>query len=754
MNSSRTESAATRELLSILEVPLRRPFHVIVPFVLVTLVALVAAYLMPRQYRTSTLILVEAQKVPASVVRTADESTKPRLQTIRQEILSRTRLERIIQELRPYPTSGPAATMTDLVETMRNAVTINVKGEDAFTLEFTHRDPKTAQAVANRLAGLFIEEAGRSREEQVSGALAFIESQLEDARKQLEQKDQDLRRYKEAHMGRLPEQLGANLATLQRLQLEQQSLASSLQSARQRLMVVERGSPDPGSIDARSGSRPSAADDLASLRSQLAQLLERYTDEHPDVQALRSRIARLEAGALDVDSPSGREGSASPGLARAQEARLEVRTLEENLADVAKRIQTFQQRVEEVPRAEQELATLTRDYQKLSENYSVLLNKKLEAQMAERLEKKWKGERFSVLDPAFLPEQPYWPNRPLVVGIGMLLGLLLGVAAAYITEFLDSSVKSAADLEVLSPLPLLGFIPAVETQGRQPTSPGLLSGLRHVLQRRRQRLEPGFKAAATSPAEVVAPGAAPPSGSPPAFEETAPVAVEPKRGVAAASMRPGATAEEFRSFAARVRYLSAEKPMRCFGVVSAVPGEGKSTVSAGLALALAKTGSRVLLLEADLRCPSLCDHLGLERAVGVTDWLRTGAEPVRVQPVRPGGFLFLSGGRSLRQPEDDPFGEPAEVDRMRTLIEASRRQFDFVVVDCPPLLPVADAVVLQELLDGFIVVVRERYAPMEKILQALDRLDPEKLRGVVLNDHLEVLPRYKEYQGSYYVRRA
>ena len=752
MNTSRNEPSTTRELLSILEVPVRRPFHVLVPFVVCSIAALVAAFVLPRQFRTSTLILVEAQKVPDSFVPRGQDTSKPRLQTIRQEILSRTRLERIIQELKPYPSGAREASLTDLVETMRNAVTINVKGEDAFTIEFTHRDPKMAQAVTNRLAGLFIEEAGRTREEQVSGALSFIEAQLEDARSQLEKKDQDLRRYKEAHMGRLPEQLGANLATLQRLQMEQQSVAASLQSARQRLLLIERGSGDVVPPDTRSSSRP-AGSDLPGLRAQLAQLLERYTDEHPDVQALRARIARLEAGIPDAPAGAGSAASAA-NLVRLQEARVEVRNLEDNLAEVGRRIQTFQQRVEEVPRAEQELATLMRDYQKLSDNYSLLLNKKLDAQMAERLEKKWKGERFSVLDPAFLPEQPYWPNRPLVLGLGMILGLVLGLSAAYATEFLDSSVKGPSDLEVLAPLPLLGFIPAVETLSRQPTTPGLLAGLRHVLQRRRQRLDPGFKAQPISSAEVVPLGSAPQPNSPPPFEEAAVAAAEPKPGVAAASMRPGATAEEFRSFAARVRWLSTEKPLRCFGIVSAVPGEGKSTVSAGLAVALAKTGSRVLLLEGDLRCPSLAGHLGLKPTPGVTDWLRTGGTPVRVQPVRPGGFFFLSGGQSLRQPEDDPFGEPSEVDRMRALIEGARGQFDFVLVDCPPLLPVADAVLLQELLDGFVVVVRERYAPMEKILQALDRLDPEKLRGVVLNDHLEVLPRYKEYQGSYYVRSS
>jgi Mrp family chromosome partitioning ATPase len=90
---------------------------------------------------------------------------------------------------------------------------------------------------------------------------------------------------------------------------------------------------------------------------------------------------------------------------------------------------------------------------------------------------------------------------------------------------------------------------------------------------------------------------------------------------------------------------------------------------------------------------------------------------------------------------------------MRALLEEGQRSFDFVVIDCPPLFPVADAVVLQNLLDGFLVVVRERYAPLDTILRALDRLDADRLRGVVLNDHFEIMPRYRNYEAEYYHRK-
>ena len=739
----------SQELLSYVEVPIRRPLQVLLPLLAVVAIALVLAFKLPRLYRTATLILVEQQQVPKSFVQTTENTGRPRLQTIRQEILSRTRLEQVINELNPYPERVGLAPVTDIIETMRRAVTINVRGEDAFTIEYVHRSPSVAQGVANRLAGLFIEETMRAREEQRESAVSFIETQLQEARRELELKEQALRQYKEARMGSLPEQTGSNLATLQRLQLQQQTLATSLQSARQRLTLLEQGSvvatPSAGPVRYESS-------ELSTLRARLAELQERYTNEHPDIQTVRARIARLE-GSTPRPPDSGSEtapvGRSSPLL---DQARLEVKDLEQKNADVEKRIQVFQQRVENTPRSEQELANLTRDHQLLQQNYLQLLNKKIDAQMAERLEQRWKGEQFRVLDPAFLPEEPYSPNRRLIALIGLVVGLLAGFATAFISEFLDSSVKGVKDLDVLAPLPLLGLLSAVSGAGA-PTPPGAFSGLRHFLQRRREKTIVGKKdATPESPRVAVGDGASPAAASrrAPVFEESEGVIHGPRKGVTAAVMRRGAIFEQFRAIAARIRVLDAEKPLRCIGVVSAVAGEGKSTAALGLAAALSQGTSRVLLVEADVRRPVLSDYLGVEQTSGLAEVLLGSQEPISVQRVAPSRFFLLPAGLKSVHFKDGAFVEPGEVDGMRALIEGARRSFDFIVVDCPPLLPVADAMVLQSMVDGFVMVVRERHAPIESILYALDRVDAARLRGVVLNDHLDVLHRYQRYQEGYY----
>jgi polysaccharide chain length determinant protein (PEP-CTERM system associated) len=461
-----SEPANGPSILEYLQIPLRRPWHVVIPFVVVTLASVGLSLTITRTYTSSTLILVESDKVPESFLSEGSRDAavaRPRLQTIRQEILSRTRLERILEELNPYPDRIGRAPLTSIVEDMRGAIAINVRGNDSFALEYTHRDPKMAQAVTARLATLFIEESNQARKTQVEVTGEFIESQLAEARRHLEEKEKALRQYKESRMGRLPEQTGANLAILQRLQLEQQSVSDALRSARERAMLVERGLSSSGA--AAPGTDPAA--ELAAARNELAGLRARYTDQHPDVQAVLARVGRLEKQVAS---------RAQQGDAQLEQARAEVRHLEGKLADVDRRISIFQGRVEDTPRTEQELATLTRDYQQLNQNYLDLLRKKMDAQMAERLEDRWKTDNFRILDPAFLPERPVSPNRWLFLWGGMIAGLVAGLGASVAAEMLDPTIKSLREVESLLPFPVLAALPHLDAAAS--SGPGKVAHLK------------------------------------------------------------------------------------------------------------------------------------------------------------------------------------------------------------------------------------------------------------------------------------
>ncbi|MCG6928109.1 MAG: hypothetical protein LJF30_22730 [Acidobacteria bacterium] len=457
--SARRNPFGFRTIQEYLEVPLRRPLFVLVPAVLVVSSAIALAFMLPRKYQSQTLILVESEKVPDTFVRKiATESMSRRLYTIRQQVLSRTRLERVIEEIDPYPGDGGAKPpLSVLVERMRRAISIQTRGTDAFAIQFVHTDPMTTMAVTNRLATLFIEEAEDAREVQATEGVEFIEAQLAAARKGLEEKEEAVRRFKEKRLGSLPEQLATNLATLQRLQLEQQTVSENLRAAQARVDLLRQA--------VREQRRPivlatgEAPDELDVLRGELGTLLTRYTEQHPDVRALRRRIRELE-GATGPASPSVDPGESS-ARGELQRAEAELEVIKEKRADLEGQMSRIQAQVDLAPRTEQELATLTRDYDQLQEGYVNLLRTQREASMAEQLEQRWKGQRFRVLDPAPFPDKPFFPSRTLFALFGLVGGLGLGLVSAFAVELLDHSVKSTEQLEGLFAQPVLATIPHI-----------------------------------------------------------------------------------------------------------------------------------------------------------------------------------------------------------------------------------------------------------------------------------------------------
>ncbi|HEY7509377.1 MAG TPA: CpsD/CapB family tyrosine-protein kinase [Vicinamibacteria bacterium] len=212
----------------------------------------------------------------------------------------------------------------------------------------------------------------------------------------------------------------------------------------------------------------------------------------------------------------------------------------------------------------------------------------------------------------------------------------------------------------------------------------------------------------------------------------------------AAAITPGSPmAEQFRVLAARVKAIAAERAFQCIGILSAAAGEGRTTVAFGLAAALAEEHRRVLLVEACLREPGLVASLGLPSNGGLSQWLRgDGLRPVSVRRVEPWGVRLLPAGPRVGQPAD-LLGS----DRMAKLLDAARRGFDFVIVDCPPLAPLADALLLQNLLEGALLVVRARHTFRDAIARAHESLKPNLVQGVVFNDHREILTRHLNQNG-------
>ena len=379
MAEAQQELFKPAQLLSLLS---RRRWLIIAPFCLAMLAGIVLAVKLPKMYEASTLILIEPQRVPANYVQpVVSGDLEERISTLSQQIMSRTNLEKIISDFNLY--SGPeAANMfaEDKINDLRKRISVEVthgrRETDAFTLSFRGEKPEIVAQVVNALASYFIDENLRNRESQAIGTSDFLEAEVETMRKRLETKEIALKDFRKAHMGELPEQLDSNLRILERLQEQLTSREQSLRDAKNRLvginqLIEEQPSAVAALTPAAPGQQRQTLEDIndpAILKQQLAILKGRYTDQHPDIIRLKKRIADLEADQKHADkSPAGEEptpAGISPAVIRQQsDIRVEIRSIEAEIADLHGQIENYRKRVESTPKVEQELLSLQRGYQ-------------------------------------------------------------------------------------------------------------------------------------------------------------------------------------------------------------------------------------------------------------------------------------------------------------------------------------------------------------------------------------------------------
>lgn len=461
------------------DVFLRRKWLIVFPALLVLGAATAVAYLLPEIYRSSTLILVEPQKIPRDYVRsTITASIQDRLNTIKQQILSRTRLESVIKEYDLWEAGEGELPMEQIVEILRRSIEIEVRSTPdyysaspaTFSIHFMGREPMTVMNVTNTLASMFIEENLKAREKEARGTSEFLEEELTKVKNKLEEQEGAIRSFKQENMGELPEQQEANLNMLNRLQLEKKTTFESLRSAEDRRVAMMRQLHRYQPSGASQSAGASLYGQLMAKKADLADLESRYTDKYPDVIRLRREIADIEGelqsaggdGALDETilslDPVYQELRGQLDLLE-----LEIKTLRSELARIDREIAVYQRRVEQTPMREQQLMTLTRDYENIKDNYNSLLNKKLNAEIAENLELRRKSEQFRILDPASYSEHPFSPNRKRIMALGLILGLGLGVGAAFFVEYADRTFRDVNDVKETLMLPVLTVIPYIPT---------------------------------------------------------------------------------------------------------------------------------------------------------------------------------------------------------------------------------------------------------------------------------------------------
>ena len=480
-----------------LEILWRRKWIAIVPFVIITLGTVIGTQFLPNRYRSEAQVLIVPQQVPEDYVQsTITSSLNARLQAISQQIQSRTRLERIIQELNLYEAERRTLIMEDVLDLMRRDIGVQIARPRSpreqpgfFTVSFMAENPRTAMQVTERLASQFITENLQDRTVQADQTSQFLETQLEEARRRLADHEQKLAQFRLRHAGELPSQVQSNLAVMQSTQAELQNVIDTINADRDRQLVLDRviadllsisaSAPPPSPTNPKGTTEPAtAAEQLQQARMALRTLQLRLKAEHPDIIRAQRVVRELEtkARAEELSKPVGvstaeRTPLSGPDQKRLSEMQAERESLERRIIAARSeeaRLQTvlaaYRARVEAAPTRESEETELTRGYATLQEQYETLLERSQQSRIAADLERRQIGEQFRLIDAARLPERPISPNRPRMNTLGALAGLVLGVGLVALLEYRDKSFRSDDDIALSLSLPVLAVIPVMNTR--------------------------------------------------------------------------------------------------------------------------------------------------------------------------------------------------------------------------------------------------------------------------------------------------
>lgn len=446
----------------------------------VTVVSLLAAYLatvLPNVYQSNALILVTPQRVPTSfVASTVTIDLGERMQSITQEIMSRTQLEKIVREFDLYV---KLASLEDRINVLRNSIKIESRRSNIFQLSFESENPEKAKQVTNRLGLLFIEQNLNAREQQAQGTKSFINTEAERLRKELEQQEAVVSKYKAAHGYELPDQLDTNLRSLEQLRRGLESNYQRLAALQERKGVLQKQDveADIPKADPLAGSLLipgigiTQSVQLEMKKKELDSLLQRYSSKHPDVIRAKKEIQALENESNDVipnQANLTKTSNLSPVkrvlLTQIADIDSEIKALQAQSEGIRSQISVLQARVDTTPVRTLELSKISRGYEITLKKYQDLLAKGLESELAENMEKKQKGEQFQILDPANFPVKPIRPNRLMIVLTGLAIGLAGGIGLAIVWDNLNSSFRRSEEINAYVTVPLLATLPALVTR--------------------------------------------------------------------------------------------------------------------------------------------------------------------------------------------------------------------------------------------------------------------------------------------------
>lgn len=487
----------------------RRGWMIALPAILLALLGFALTFVVQPQYVSQTLILVEQQKVPDDYVRpVVVEDITARLASMKEQILSRSRLEPIIERFNLY--GGKKMSMDDRLDQMRKSIDIKpihsemarTGGLPGFFISFKDSDAHTAQMVCGEIASLFVSANLSARAQSVEGTTEFLKSQLADAKRALDDQDSKLAAFQSRYMGRLPGEEQPNMNMLTSLNTQLDAATQSLGRMEQdrsyiEAMISQQQIATPTGEKGATASPGAQQTDLQNLLNEETDLTRRYTDDYPDVIAVRRRIKELRAQIAATPAPattatapttsSAPNRNDSPGV---QQLRAQLRSLDQGIQAkrheqglISSQVRMYQDRISQSPQVLEEYKNITRDYQTAQAFYDDLLKKMNQSKMATDLEKRQQGEQFNMMDQPNLPDSPTFPKRGVFVGAGLVGGLILGTMLVAWREYRDTALRSERDVWAFTKLPTLGVISFAL---RDPEEPMATNGSRWRFGRRKK----------------------------------------------------------------------------------------------------------------------------------------------------------------------------------------------------------------------------------------------------------------------------
>lgn len=452
---------------------LRRKWLVLTMAVVGAATGLLLAVVIPPQYTSHTMVLVEEPVIPDSYVKpVVNEDVSQRLASMQGQILSRTRLQDLIEQFNPYKKDMGKVEMEVMIERLKKSIKVaplnpmpgtTSREMPGFTVDVTLGDPHLAQQICNEISSMFRSQNIHQRQKQAEDTTEFLAKQLEEAKAKLDEEDAKLAAFQSRHIGALPEDEKTNLTLLSGTTPQLEAATQGLNQARQEKtfldsLLNQQVAELKATADGQSSK--SLEEQLLEMQNQLAILQRSYTDKHPRVIALKDSIAQLRK---QIETMPAKEQSAAreqkptvPVIETPEIQRLRAQIHQQDLIisqkakqqeDLQREIRVIQGRIESSPAIQQEFKALTLGHQTALDFYNDLLKRRNESQMATTLENQEQAEKFRVLDPPSVPETPSFPSRRLFTLGGLFAGLALGIGTVHLSEVRDKSIRNRQDVE-------------------------------------------------------------------------------------------------------------------------------------------------------------------------------------------------------------------------------------------------------------------------------------------------------------------